>query len=198
MAHHADQLRRVVPDGTEDLGYASAFEIGRLLALAQPGVVAALARWRRDGYAAACTTTIVTGAVAGAPGDLLELADRPDLLASPEDATRAGSLGARLGRALVETLGQDADRAPAVPVAPPSGVAAAIEAALPDRDDGLLRGLGLSGVDTVGTAEGLLAATADRPVVTADANPRDLAARLRTAVESEAMRTATASREVLQ
>ena len=53
MAHHADQLRRVTPDGQEDLGYAAAFEIGRLLALSQPGVVGALARWRAEAYGAA-------------------------------------------------------------------------------------------------------------------------------------------------
>ena len=46
LAHHADQLRRVTPDGQEDLGYAAAFEIGRLLALSQPGVPA---RWPAGG-----------------------------------------------------------------------------------------------------------------------------------------------------
>ena len=53
LAHHADQLRRVVPDGSEDLGYAAAFEMGRLLALSQPGVVAALGRWRQEAFGAA-------------------------------------------------------------------------------------------------------------------------------------------------
>ena len=48
LPHTGDQLRRVVPDGHEDLSLASAFEIGRLLALSKPSVVAALARWRRE------------------------------------------------------------------------------------------------------------------------------------------------------
>jgi hypothetical protein len=46
LAHAADQLRRVVPDGREDLSLAAAFEIGRLLALSQLSVVSALLRFR--------------------------------------------------------------------------------------------------------------------------------------------------------
>jgi hypothetical protein len=53
LAHTGDQLRRVVPDGHEDLSLAAAFEIGRLLALSKPGVVAALARWRQELFGAA-------------------------------------------------------------------------------------------------------------------------------------------------
>jgi hypothetical protein len=50
LAHAADQLRVVVPDGREDLSLAAAFEIGRLLALSRPSSVAALLRWRRTQY----------------------------------------------------------------------------------------------------------------------------------------------------
>lgn len=50
LAHAADQLRVVIPDGREDLSLASAFEIGRLLALANPNMVAALLRWRQLHY----------------------------------------------------------------------------------------------------------------------------------------------------
>lgn len=53
LAHVSDQLRRLVPDGREDLAYAGAFEIGRLLALSHPSVVAALARWRTEQFGAA-------------------------------------------------------------------------------------------------------------------------------------------------
>jgi hypothetical protein len=53
LAHAADQLRVVVPDGREDISLAAAFEIGRLLALARPSMIAALMRWRQDGYQAA-------------------------------------------------------------------------------------------------------------------------------------------------
>ena len=48
LAHSADQLRRVVPDGREDLSLAAAFEIGRLLgALAALGRLGAAALPRR-------------------------------------------------------------------------------------------------------------------------------------------------------
>jgi hypothetical protein len=50
LAHAADQLRAVIPDGREDLSLAAAFEIGRLLALSQPSLINALLRWRQSGY----------------------------------------------------------------------------------------------------------------------------------------------------
>lgn len=50
LAHAADQLRIVVPDGREDISISAAYEIGRLLALARPSMVAALMRWRQHGY----------------------------------------------------------------------------------------------------------------------------------------------------
>jgi hypothetical protein len=52
LAHSADQLRRVVPDGREDLSLAAAFEIGRLLALSQLSVVSALLRFRSEQFGA--------------------------------------------------------------------------------------------------------------------------------------------------
>lgn len=53
LAHSSDQLRIVVPDHREDLSLATAFEIGRLLALSRPSVAAALMRWRADRFAVA-------------------------------------------------------------------------------------------------------------------------------------------------
>jgi hypothetical protein len=50
LAHAADQVRVVVPDGREDLSLSSAFEIGRLLALSRPSMIAALLRWRQLHY----------------------------------------------------------------------------------------------------------------------------------------------------
>lgn len=50
VAHSADQLRRTVPDGAEDLGYASGFEIGRLLTLSQLSIVSALLRFRGEQF----------------------------------------------------------------------------------------------------------------------------------------------------
>jgi hypothetical protein len=52
LAHSADQLRRVIPDGREDLSLAAAFEIGRLLALSQLSVVSALLRFRSEQFGA--------------------------------------------------------------------------------------------------------------------------------------------------
>lgn len=52
LAHSADQLRRVVPDGREDLSLAAAFEIGRLLGLSQLSIVAALLRFRTEQFGA--------------------------------------------------------------------------------------------------------------------------------------------------
>jgi hypothetical protein len=58
LAHAADQLRIVIPDGREDLSLASAFEIGRLLALASPNMIAALLRWRQLHYATVRRTSV--------------------------------------------------------------------------------------------------------------------------------------------
>jgi hypothetical protein len=60
LLHAADQGRRVGPDGFEDLSLAAAFEIGRLLAVAQPSVVAALLGWRQDGYGQARVRTMLS------------------------------------------------------------------------------------------------------------------------------------------
>jgi len=47
----ADQARRVTPEtGAEDISFAAAFEVGRLLAAADPRLAQALMRWRRESY----------------------------------------------------------------------------------------------------------------------------------------------------
>jgi hypothetical protein len=49
--HSADQCRRVTPEtGAEDITYACAFEVGRLLAAADARLAQELMRWRREGY----------------------------------------------------------------------------------------------------------------------------------------------------
>ncbi|MEP7021299.1 MAG: hypothetical protein ABI808_11645, partial [Pseudonocardiales bacterium] len=53
LAHTGDQLRKVTPDGREDVSLAALFEIGRLLTLNKPTLVAALMQWRRDLFGAA-------------------------------------------------------------------------------------------------------------------------------------------------
>lgn len=63
VAHAADQLKRVVPGGREDLGLAAAFEIGRLLGLSQLSVVSALTRFRAAQFGAGRGRTMVEGIV---------------------------------------------------------------------------------------------------------------------------------------
>ncbi|PZS26726.1 MAG: hypothetical protein DLM58_20245 [Pseudonocardiales bacterium] len=53
LAHTGDQLRKVTPDGREDVSLAALFEIGRLLTLNKPTLVAALMQWRRNLFGAA-------------------------------------------------------------------------------------------------------------------------------------------------
>ena len=53
LAHTGDQLRRVVPDGREDISLAALFEIGRLLALNKPTLIAAMMQWRGELFGAA-------------------------------------------------------------------------------------------------------------------------------------------------
>nr|WP_294692539.1 hypothetical protein [uncultured Friedmanniella sp.] len=58
IAHSSDQLRAVIPDGREDLSLAAAFEVGRLLALSRPAMVAALLRWRQRQFEVARSRSI--------------------------------------------------------------------------------------------------------------------------------------------
>lgn len=60
LAHSSDQLRIVIPDGREDLSLATAFEIGRLLTLSQPSIIASLMRWRQADYHAARLHSLMT------------------------------------------------------------------------------------------------------------------------------------------
>jgi hypothetical protein len=53
LANTGDQLRKLVPDGREDISLAALFEIGRLLTLNKPTLVAELMQWRRDLFGAA-------------------------------------------------------------------------------------------------------------------------------------------------
>lgn len=92
LAHTSDQLRRIVPDGREDLALAAAFEIGRLLALSQNSVVAALMRWRREQFgaerarqiaaAAMSKVTLVASALKGSIEDLGRLVGKQVITAA--------------------------------------------------------------------------------------------------------------------
>lgn len=48
--HNADQARMIGGDHIENLSEAAAFEVGRLMALADPAFLQELLRWRRDGF----------------------------------------------------------------------------------------------------------------------------------------------------
>ena len=90
VAHASDQVRRVGPDGRENLGLATAFDIGRLLALAEPSVVAALLAWRKDALERARTAALLAG--------------EPSLGPLTAGAV-VTALGARAGRDLLAGLG---------------------------------------------------------------------------------------------
>jgi hypothetical protein len=68
--HVADQARRMGPEGREDLSLASAFEVGRLLAMSDPQFLAALRRWARAEFALARDSSLVADL-----GDLLPTFD---------------------------------------------------------------------------------------------------------------------------
>ncbi|MEQ7008579.1 hypothetical protein ABN028_20610 [Actinopolymorpha sp. B17G11] len=94
LAHAADQLRIVVPDGREDISLAAAFEIGRLLALARPSMIAALMRWRQNGYQTARRKAVWRDHVRF----LDEVLGGDPVLAG--EMVLDGHLGVRLGRSL--------------------------------------------------------------------------------------------------
>jgi hypothetical protein len=211
LAHHADQLRRVSPDGREDLSYAAAFEIGRLLALSQPSVVAALNQWRRQHFAAATTAALAEHLAAVAPavlGDLFRrvdpLVDRPWTVPDglpgpppPADPRAAAGVGRRFVRGLLSALGeQPTDLAPARPLADP-GFAVDRPAAVFDtaRDARLTAGLALPQA-----AEAASGDLADRlwgaPVTTASRDPGADRAAARADLEELAGGLADAGRSV--
>jgi hypothetical protein len=119
LAHAADQLRQVGPDGLENVSLAIAFEIGRMLVAAQPGVVAALLNWRRDGYQPARLGAILANGNTALHQLLAtELAqDRPSFSAGvvagviggigANDAARLGPTRPLVDPAPVKGVGQD-------------------------------------------------------------------------------------------
>jgi hypothetical protein len=109
MAHASDQLRRVVPDGREDLSLAAAFEIGRLLALSQPSVVRGLMAWRAEQFGAARARQLV--GVVSEPATRLK-----EALGAP-----GSDLGAIIGRHVVLAAAKDPEAvlAPSRPLVDP-------------------------------------------------------------------------------
>lgn len=129
LAHSADQIRRVVPDGREDLSLASAFEIGRLLGLSQLSVVSALLRFRNEQFGAgrvhSLLDSITTFEIPGIfdefvdLGRFISLQVVDDLWANPQDRIgprrpvadpgRPVELSAALDAVIATGLGFDLD-----------------------------------------------------------------------------------------
>jgi hypothetical protein len=102
LAHAADQLRRVGPDGKEDVSLAVAFELGRVLAASSPGVIAALVGWRKTNYDAARLLALLALGGSGIHQQLAGvLSGRPPVFSA---AVSAGVL-AGLGANVTQTLG---------------------------------------------------------------------------------------------
>jgi len=99
LAHVADQLRTVIPDGREDLSLSSAFEIGRLLALSHPSMVAAMLQWRQRNYHVARRGAIWSG----------HEAFLDELVGADRFADIAAVIGLELGRGLVRKLTTNPD-----------------------------------------------------------------------------------------
>ncbi|MEQ6899110.1 hypothetical protein [Microbacterium sp. KR10-403] len=175
LAHAADQLRRVTPDGLQDLTYAAAFEIGRLLALSRPGVVAQLNRWRRERFADAAHAA-VTGAIGGRlTGTLKGVFDLPDPLAAvalhPPTAPEPVS-GRQMVRGLLSVI---ADAAGAVasprPPAPAGHAVDDVQVLAHARGTRLAAGLALpAGVDLAADLQTVAATLRAAPVTTAAAS----------------------------
>jgi hypothetical protein len=89
LAHAADQIRIVVPDGREDVSLAAAFEIGRLLGLSRTSMVASLMRWRQQGFQAARRTGTLGASIFAGVG------------ATAVDRFLGGGYGALVGSAIV-------------------------------------------------------------------------------------------------
>ena len=197
LAHHSDQLRRVIPDGQEDLGYSAGFEIGRLLALSQPGVAAALARWRQEAFGAAKVRSSTAEAVVDAPAAFRDRMFKPDPLTddTPERLLAHGA-GRRSVRALFDLLGSNIDAiAPSRPLADPGAAVHDIrELVGADRDQAVTKGLGLQGaLDGVdlGDAPAIANVLAMTPAQIAGERRLDSEVPvLRAALESEAGRIA--------
>jgi hypothetical protein len=157
LAHTSDQVRRVTPDGREDLSIAAAFEIGRLLALSAPAIIAAQLRWRAEQFGAARAKRFVHHALEGLTALGIEVPPK----------AKVGDLGRLLARQVTLAAAADPEvvLAPSRPLADP-GRPIDFDG---DVDDLLAKGFGLP-LDAIRAATsqvGLLAALrqADVPVI---------------------------------
>jgi hypothetical protein len=150
LAQTADQIRIVVPDGREDISYAAAFEVGRMLALSRPSMVASLMRWRQLGYQ---TAHLV--ASFAAEGMLVKELDKLHLRVGRE-------IGGMLGAALAEAIVSRPDEL----LGNPRPLVDAGRPVLQDvsANTVMAAGLGISGKVFVGTAGTVRGTLHDTPV----------------------------------
>jgi hypothetical protein len=161
VAHASDHLRRVTPDGREDLSYAAAFEIGRLLALSQPSVVAAQMRWRAEQYGVERVTRLVKEGFGG-------------VLAGITEEVRAGEVGRLLGGRFLDQVADrpEAVLAPRRPVVDPGRPVPGLSPGELDTvlADGL--GLDLARIRETAARLGVAGALASHPLPSVPLDPR--------------------------
>lgn len=160
VAHASDHLRRVTPDGREDLSYAAAYEIGRLLALSQPSVVAAQMRWRVEQYGVERVTRLVKEGFGG--------------LLGVTEGVRAGELGKLLGGRFLDQVADrpEAVLAPRRPVVDPGRPVPGLSVGELDTvlADGL--GLDLGRIRETAARLGVADALATHPLPSVPLDPR--------------------------
>jgi hypothetical protein len=161
IAHASDHLRRVTPDGREDLSYAAAYEIGRLLALSQPSVVAAQMRWRVEQYGVERVTRLVKEGFGG-------------LLGGITDGVKAVDVGRLLGGRFLDEVADrpEAVLAPRRPVVDPGRPVPGLSAGELDSvlADGL--GLDLGRIRETAARLGVAEALATHPLPSVPLEPR--------------------------
>jgi hypothetical protein len=132
--HSADQARRATPEtGAEDISYAAAFEVGRLLAASDARLAQELMRWRREAYKQSARGSVITDIQTKIPLDMpVALAEKVHAALVPILATAsvkqlaagAGPLADRYG---ISVAGKTIGMEPEV-LAEVWGLASAIEA----------------------------------------------------------------------
>jgi hypothetical protein len=97
--HSADQARRATPDtGVEDISYSAAFDLGRLLAVADGRLAQELMRWRRQGFAASTYAGVVRKVRSLLPGIDPSLSPHLQTAMTPVvGASVAGEVGPHIG-----------------------------------------------------------------------------------------------------
>lgn len=182
LAHSADQLRRVIPDGREDLSLAAAFEIGRLVTLSQLSAVSALLRLRAEQFGAARVHELLT--------ELLTI-PLPPLAKLREERIDLGRFVALQG---IPLLAKDSERmiGPRLPLADP-GRPLRLKDSL-DRTVATGLGLNLAALQQQADGVGLLTALQQTPVplgllTQAEVDEKQLVSRLRAALQSELQHT---------